>query len=420
MFIQENRKWLSNMAEYNKKYVDFEKVGWKNKPSKNNQILADGVYLSYDRNKTRRNSNVLVVSPVKNKADDGFIVPNIKQTNANYFIFDHDRTIYDKTRETLENEGYEISLIDFTDPDDSDKYNPLEIIVQIQKNKNFDPEDFKPIVCFVKTMVNKDQHSDHFIKSVERFLLFAIIYYLFEEGLLQETNLEKLKEYITMDVVDLERMIMRSSVSEEAMSKTAFKKFKVSNDLNWLKMIQVGLLLDLAFIDDYVLSVCDKTTIDLTQLSQEKKVLFVITPQNRKYEKIQKLIIDQLMMMFCCDKNNSTVRKSFIVRDADMFLGNEFELLYMVMVARKVNLSISSIVETLGPLQNCKDLSNLDILFDTLVCMGLPYGYISNMVKQVIQPPKNELYFDEEERCYVKVRGEYPIKTKIYKDIYKD
>ena len=92
----------------------------------------------------------------------------------------------------------------------------------------------------------------------------------------------------------------------------------------------------------------------------------------------------------------------------------------MVMVARKVNLSISSIVETLGPLQNCKDLSNLDILFDTLVCMGLPYGYISNMVKQVIQPPKNELYFDEEERCYVKVRGEYPIKTKIYKDIYKD
>ena len=271
MFIQEDRKWMSNMAEYNKKYVDFEKVGWKNKPSKNNQILADGVYLSYDRNKTRRNSNVLVVSPVKNKADDGFIVPNIKQTNANYFIFDHDRTIYDKTRETLENEGYEISLIDFTDPDDSDKYNPLEMIVQIQKNKNFDPEDFKPIVSFVKTMVNKDQHSDHFIKSVERFLLFAIIYYLFEEGLLQEIKLKKLKEYITMDVVDLERMIMRSSVSEEAMSKNAFKKFKVSNDLNWLKMIQVGLLLDLEFIDDYVLSVCDKTTIDLTQFSQEKK-----------------------------------------------------------------------------------------------------------------------------------------------------
>lgn len=38
MFIQENRKWLSNMAEYNKKYVDFERIGWKQKVS---QLLGD-------------------------------------------------------------------------------------------------------------------------------------------------------------------------------------------------------------------------------------------------------------------------------------------------------------------------------------------------------------------------------------------
>ena len=403
------RKWMTNMSRYNKEYVDFKMLGWKNRPSKNNVILADGVYLSCDIKKTRINPSVLVISPEKEKADSGFMIPNIKQANANYFVFDHDRTVYDATREALENEGYEISLIDFSDPDDSDKINPLEFLIDPVDN-----EEYNQIVFFSNKLIENVKGEDRFMKDVERFLLLSILFYLLEEDLLKETNFEKLIEYASMDILDLERMIKGRPTTDDCISKKAFKRFAVSNDRKFLKTIQTNLMADLTIGDQDASKVLERTTIDLNHLSNEKKALFVITPKDEKYKKIQKLIMEQLTIKLSNDRNKSMARKAFFIRDVDLLMDHTIASLFIG--GYKKDISVSLITNSLSCLDDKKNDCNVDLSFNVVVYMGVQDSYTEKFVKYMIQAPNDELIFEEDDRCYVKVRGLDPMKTKIYKD----
>lgn len=113
---KEESPWTTNLKAFKKEYT--------NPVFQQNRILAQDVYLNMQREKTYRNSNVmLLATPIQ---ANQFILSNILQLNSNWIIPDYCGQLLSQTKEFLQKNGYQIDIIDCKYEHTSVKYNPLQ------------------------------------------------------------------------------------------------------------------------------------------------------------------------------------------------------------------------------------------------------------------------------------------------------
>lgn len=93
------------------------------------RILAKGVTASNDSWRTGLNNNTLVIGPSGAGKTRGYVIPNILASEGSVVITDTKGELHGQLREQLEQKGFNVSCIDFTDPAASTiGYDPLDHI----------------------------------------------------------------------------------------------------------------------------------------------------------------------------------------------------------------------------------------------------------------------------------------------------
>ncbi|MBR5597147.1 MAG: type IV secretory system conjugative DNA transfer family protein [Lachnospiraceae bacterium] len=146
-------------------------------------ILAQDQYYSTDCKKTLINNNVLVVGTAGCGKTRSIVSPNILQASGSYVISDPKGLLHKKYGRYLSRKGYEIKVVDFVHPEDSDPYNFFKYI--------HSTKDIVKVSHMLMSCCGEGRNSlaDPFWEEAGEILLSALIAYLWEGRPKKEQNL---------------------------------------------------------------------------------------------------------------------------------------------------------------------------------------------------------------------------------------
>lgn len=143
-------------------------------PDEEELVLGVNAYYSTCSEKTGLNNNVCVVGGSGTGKTRGIVEPNLLRASGSYVVCDSKGILYNKYRDYLTERGYQVRLLDFTDPENKDSchYNPLSYITNTAE-----------INALARTLLwarNNDEAGsiDCFRKKAAESLLSAVIGYL--------------------------------------------------------------------------------------------------------------------------------------------------------------------------------------------------------------------------------------------------
>lgn len=262
-------------ALLNRKYAD------KNYFS--NKILTQNVKIGLDGRKHRRNLNVLVIGGSGAGKTRFYCKPNIMQANTSFVILDPKGEQLRDTGHLLEEEGYEIRVLDLINMDRSHCYNPFVYL----RNDN----DVQRLVTnlFKATTPKGAQTNDPFWDTAAQMLLLALMFYLLYEAPGDEQNFAMVMEMIRAGEVD-EVNKLPSALDNlfNDLRKTdpyhiALKYYDAyhTGAAKTIQSIQITLA---SRLEKFNLESLAKLTItdemDLEQLGEKKYAIFALIPDN--------------------------------------------------------------------------------------------------------------------------------------------
>lgn len=140
-------------------------------------ILAAGRDLSCDTWETGLNNNMLVVGPSGSGKTRNVLKPNLLQMNSSMVVMDTKGSLYEDVGPTLEEAGYEVWNLDFTDVAGSIGYDPLDFVGWDARHERWRSED---ILAVSAALVPADDITDPFWDYAARNYLTSYIAYVME------------------------------------------------------------------------------------------------------------------------------------------------------------------------------------------------------------------------------------------------
>ena len=251
-------------------------------PQNRNMVLSQNVALSMDGRKTWKNCNVLIVGGSGSGKTRFYLKPNLMQLNCSYVITDPSGEILECYGKFLQNMGYKLKVINLTEMNHSDCYNPFSYVRE-------DADILVMVDVLTKNLTPPDSRtSDPFWPKAQAALLQAICFFLYKECRPADrnfTNVMKLlriavvsdgenKSQSPLDIIfaDLEKekpnhiAVMQYAIFKQAPAKTA-------------STILTCAQVDLApFNLETIANLTSRDTIDMGTIGLEPTALFCITP----------------------------------------------------------------------------------------------------------------------------------------------
>ena len=155
-----------------------------------NVILTQNVRIGLDGRKHRRNLNVLVVGGSGAGKTRFYAKPNVMQVNTSYVVLDPKGEILRDTGYLLEQQGYDIKVLDLINTSRSHGFNPFVYL-----------RDDKDVLRLASNLIRNTtpkgaQSNDPFWERAETALLEALILYLVNEAPPEEQNFPMVMEMI--------------------------------------------------------------------------------------------------------------------------------------------------------------------------------------------------------------------------------
>ena len=259
-----------------RKYAEKEKS--------RNIILTQNVRIGLDGRKHRRNLNVLVVGGSGAGKTRFYAKPNVMQANTSYVVLDPKGEILRDTGCLLEQQGYDIKVLDLINTSRSHGFNPFVYL-----------RDDKDVLRLVSNLIRNTtpkgaQSSDPFWERAETALLEALILYLVNEAPPEEQNFPMVMEMINAaevkeedeeyaSVLDelFERLAMRDP---EHLAVKQYHIFKLAAGKTAKSiLISLGVRLE-KFNLPQIAAVMNHDELDIPSLGERKTALFAIIPDN--------------------------------------------------------------------------------------------------------------------------------------------
>lgn len=335
-------KW-GEAGSISKKYIQ--------KPILNNKILTQHVKLGLNGKKHRRNLNVLVCGGSGAGKTRFYCKPNIMQTNTSFVILDPKGEMLRDTGYLLENEGYEVKVLDLINMEKSHCYNPFVYL----KSDN----DVQKLVTnlFKATTPKGSQSNDPFWDTAASMLLLSLIFYLKYEAPGDEKNFPMVIEMLRAGEVreddDMYKSpldILFDNLENREPGHIAIKYYTDyrAGSAKTLKSIQITLSARLEkFNLESLASLTITDELDLQSLGEKKVALFALIPDNdTSFNFLVSILYTQLFqqLFFLADnkyKGSLPVHVHFIMDEfANVSLPDDFDKILSVMRSREVSVSI--------------------------------------------------------------------------------
>ena len=271
---------------------------------KGDLILAEGEYYSMDCYKTQLNNNVLVVGAAGSGKTRSIVSPNILQASGSYVITDPKGLLHKKYGDYLRKKGYRVRVLDFINPEKSDKYNPLMYI-----RSEYDV--LKLAHLFVDSCNTTGiKGGDPFWDESSEVLLSALIGYLWEHARVADRNLNgvfqllrscNVCEYNAEAKTTLDRIFQDvENKNPKDFSLNQYKKFRVAAGKT-LCSVLVSLSSRLGRFDFGGLrDMMSSDEMCLGDIGKEKTAIFVIiSDRDRTMDGLANVFYGQTMEELC-------------------------------------------------------------------------------------------------------------------------
>lgn len=287
-------------------------------------ILAQNQEYSLNCYETQLNNNVLVVGASGAGKTRSIVTPNILEATGSYIVSDPKGNLYKKYGDYLRERGYKVKKLDFTDPENSEKYNFFRYI-----NSTQDIVSTAHMLIYGETGGN---HQDPFWDQAAQLLLQALIAYLREGQTIPEQNLHNLLKLVTLcyssgdmdhkdSMMDCLMKDHRRTHPNSYAVKT-YDKFRTAASKT-LRSILITVNAKLGLFDTpeiKEMTVADEMSIP--SIGQEKTAVFVVVSDtDRSMDPLVNLFFTQAMNQLCryadreCEDSCLPVPVRFILDD---------------------------------------------------------------------------------------------------------
>ena len=230
------------------------------------------------------NHNVLVVGGSGSGKTRFYIKPNLMQADCSYVVCDPKGETYRAVGGLLEEQGYEVTIINLLDMENSDGYNPFRYL-------HSDIDAIKLVTTLIQNTTPKGtQQTDPFWEKAETALLTAFILYLMHEAPPEEQNFamvmylvenaatkeddENYKSPVDLIFDDLEQ------VEPDHIAIKEYKVFKQAGGKT-AKSILVGTAVRLAAFNlKSFAKLTERDDLSLATLGDRKRAVFAVIPDN--------------------------------------------------------------------------------------------------------------------------------------------
>lgn len=343
---------------------DKKKSGRTSLNADTTRILAQGVEVSNDTFATKCNNNDLIIGSTGSGKTRHYVKPNILSASESLVITDPKGSLYEEMGPVLEDMGYDVMLLDMTDPERSVGYEPLSYIRYDEETDRYDPDDIASVAEIIYGPTrSRDPYWDEAGKAMLRSCISAVKEKL-EKKDQNLYSVRKLFELIDATgkggsmsaYANLMRILQQKDPDSYAAAQyTMTISERVETTSNCVRMMLGN---KLAFLQskgiEGILSKEDR--VDIVQLGKKKTALFVIiSDMDRSQDLMANLFYTQAMQALCryadkeCEDHCLPVPVRFILDD---FATNacipDFD--NMISVIRSRGIAVSIILQSLTQL----------------------------------------------------------------------
>lgn len=389
-------------------------------------ILAENQEYSLDCYETQLNNNVLVVGTTGAGKTRSIVTPNLLEATGSYIISDPKGNLHNKYGDYLRKKGYVVKKLDFTNPEESDRYNFFRYI-----NTTQDIITVAHMLIYDGT--NGGNHIDPFWDQSSQLLLQAIIAYLKEAHQPHEQNLHNMLRLVTMcnsqgDLDDRESMtdtIFKdfARTHKDSYAVNTYNKFRVAASKT-LRSILISVNAKLGLFDSpEIKSLTSNDDMHIQHIGQEKTAVFVVVSDtDRSMDPLVNLFFTQAMNQLCryadrhCEDNRLPVPVRFILDD---FATNckIAEFPRMIASIRSRGISTMLMIQAESQLTHCYGYDGATIIgnCDTYVYLGGNDVNTAQAVAERADVPMRKILNMPVGTNWIFRRGQNPINGKNFK-----
>ena len=324
---------------------------YANKDYFSNKVFSQNVRMGLDGKKHRRNLNTLVIGGSGAGKTRFYAKPNIMQCNTSFVVLDPKGEIIRSVGYLLEENGYEVKVIDLIDMSKSLGYNPFHYIQS-------DKDVLKLITNLIRNTTPKGSSTnDPFWEKSETALLEALMLYLYHYAPEDEQNFTMVMEMLNYAEVKedeedyespLDELFKRLEMIDS--NSLALKQYKIYKQAAGKTaksiLISVGVRLA-AFNLEELASLTKYDEMELEQIGERKTALFAIIPDNDStFNFVVGMLYTQLFQMLYYQADyvhggELPVPVHFLMDEfANVALPDEFDKLLSTMRSRQIFVSI--------------------------------------------------------------------------------
>lgn len=407
-------------------FSDAEKVAQKQAGAefaKSKFIAAKNCAYSLNDFSTKLNNNVLVVGGSGTGKTRTIVTPNLRQAVGSYIISDPKGNLYKKYKDYLINKGYKIWVADFTHPEKSMKYNPIEHLNSTQD-----------ILKLTNLIINdkKSQNSkvDPYWDRTAATYLAAIIGYMLEtkyEPCDFKSILRLVRLGVRTDDDDCESSELAKMFAEwnkDHPDSWACEQFKYANTAPYktFACTSTSLFSKFCYFDTEELrTMMSADEFDFPLLGCEKTALFVIvSDSDRTMDTLANLFFAHAMQELCefadneCKDQRLPVPVRFILDDfATNCRIDEFPRIISSIRSRAV--SVMLMLQSEAQLEEGygADSSTIISNCDTYIYLGGNDVYTASQIGKRCNKPLAKVLNMPVGNCWVFHRGSEPTYTSV-------
>ena len=267
--------------------------------NQSNMILGKDRVYSLDTFSTKRNNNVLVVGTSGAGKTRGIVSPNLMEATGSYIVSDPKGSLYGKYKRYLEERGYEVKKLDFTDPLNSVHYNFLSYIKE--------PKDIIKAAHMLAYEENTTQ--DPFWDHSAAMLLSSLIAYCIENLEVEEQNFRSIEKLLQTarrggysdDDGILDRMMAAHEKNyPDSWATRQYKNVAVAPERTFNSILITLTSKIRNFNSQELTEMMSCDDVDIASIGQKKTALFVVVSDNdRSMDNLANLFFTQAMNELC-------------------------------------------------------------------------------------------------------------------------
>ncbi len=272
---------------WNEAYRGFENQYADKNPTQN-RIIADGLTMSLNTKKTKRNNNMALMC--REDSADEIIYGNILQANCNYIIPDEDGVMLKVMREYLEACGYNIHVINLDNHQAGEYYNPVATLLSASENTE------AGAIKFARALQH-NKPKDVFMQKVCEQIMCMLMAYI-QTLPAEKHNIQTVKELLTLADGLSPRIIDSWKFIDSCESEKARKAFTELQSIPNIPLLQA--IVDLTVTLDVMnFESSDRPALSLMPFQFGKHALFIVHSSKEYHETTLGLMYMQILDVIC-------------------------------------------------------------------------------------------------------------------------